>query len=97
MARPHPMQPDPGPEGFWSSCDDEQPGVSIRPLTQADLAALLAHLHHNQDQDYILRSGGSAPVVAVRVPGQRRPPRRLGPGRVPAPSPGCWLPNSCPT
>jgi hypothetical protein len=41
--------------------------VSIRPLSQADLAALLAHLHHLQDQDHILRSGRSAPVVAVRV------------------------------
>ena len=41
--------------------------MSIRPLSQADLAALLAHLDHDQDQDHILRSGGSAPVVAVRV------------------------------
>jgi hypothetical protein len=39
--------------------------VSIRPLSQADLAALLAHLAH--DQDHLLRSGESAPVVAVRV------------------------------
>src|SRR5215218_2579697 len=67
MARPHPLQPDPGPDGFWSSCEDEQPGVSIRPLSQADLAALLAHLHRDQDQNDILRSGESAPVVAVRV------------------------------
>jgi Nuclease-related domain len=66
MARPHPLQPDPGPDGLWSSCDDQQPGVSIRPLRQADLAALLAHLDHDQHQDHILRAGGSAPV-AVRV------------------------------
>jgi hypothetical protein len=39
----------------------------MRPLSQADLAALLAHLHHHQDQNDILRSGGSAPVVTVRV------------------------------
>ena len=58
-------QPDADPDGFWSSCDDEQPGVSIRPLSQTDLAALLAHLDH--DQDHILRSRGPAPVVAVRV------------------------------
>jgi hypothetical protein len=58
-------QPDSHPDGVWSSCDDEQPGVSIRPLGQADLAALLAHLDH--DQDHIFGSGGSAPVVAVRV------------------------------
>jgi Nuclease-related domain len=60
-------QPDRDPDGFWPSCDDEQPGVSIRSLSQADLAALLAHLHHEQDEDHIPRSGGSAPVVAVRV------------------------------
>jgi hypothetical protein len=54
-------QPDFDPDGCWSSCDDEQPGVSIRPLSQGDLA----HLDH--DQDHIVRSGGSAPVVAVRV------------------------------
>jgi hypothetical protein len=67
MARPHPLQPDSGPDSVWSSCDDDQPGVSIRPLSQANLAALLAHLHRLQDQDHLLRSGGSAPVVAVRV------------------------------
>jgi hypothetical protein len=60
-------QPDSYPDGFWPSCGDQQPGMSIRPLSQADLAALLAHLHHDQDQDHILRSGGPAPVVAVRV------------------------------
>src|ERR687897_845727 len=66
MPRP---QRNPDPDGLWPSCDDEQPGVSIRPLSQADLAALLGHLHHDQeqDQDDILGSGGSAPVVAVRV------------------------------
>jgi hypothetical protein len=41
--------------------------VSIRPLSQSDLAALLAHLHHDQDQDHLLRPAGPAPVVAVRV------------------------------
>jgi len=67
MPRP---QPDSDPDGFWPSCDDEQPGVSIRPLSHADLAALLAHLDlHNRHQDPgdTLGSGGPAPVVAVRV------------------------------
>jgi len=61
-------QPDPHPDGVWYSCDDQQPGVSIRPLSQADLAALLAHLYddHDQEQTDILGSGGAAPVVAVR-------------------------------
>jgi hypothetical protein len=58
-------QPNFDPDGGWSSCDDQQPGLSIRPLSQADLAALLAHLDH--DQDHIHGSGGSASVVAVRV------------------------------
>jgi hypothetical protein len=60
-------QPDAHPDGFWPSCDDEQPGVSIRPLSQADLATLLAHLHHDQDQDDSVGSGGAVPVVALRV------------------------------
>jgi hypothetical protein len=67
MPRP---QPDPDPDGVWPACDDEQPGVSIRPLRHADLAALLAHLHqhgHDQEPGHTFGSGGPAPVVAVRV------------------------------
>jgi Nuclease-related domain len=60
-------QPDSHSDRFWPSCDDQQPGLSIRPLRQADLAALLAHLDYDQDQDHLRRVGGSAPVVAVRV------------------------------
>jgi hypothetical protein len=60
--------PMPDPNGRWPWCDDEQPGMSIRPLRHADLAALLGHLHqpdHDQDLDDAL--AGPAPVVAVRV------------------------------
>jgi Nuclease-related domain len=74
MPRP---QPDPDPHGSWPACDDEQPGVSIRPLSHADLAALLAHLdqhdrhldQHDRHQDLgeTLGLGVPAPVVAVRV------------------------------
>jgi hypothetical protein len=65
MPRP---QPNPDPDGFWSSCDDQPPGVSIRPLRHADLAALLAHLDgHDQDPGDIRNSGMPAPVLAVRV------------------------------
>src|SRR5829696_9140365 len=60
-------QPDPDPDGFWPSCDDQQPGVSIRPLRQADLAALLAHLDHDQDPGDTLNSGMPAPMLAMRV------------------------------
>jgi hypothetical protein len=62
-------QPDPDPDGVWPACDD-QPGVSIRPLRPADLAALLAHLDQrdlDQDLDGLDGSGAPAPVVAVRV------------------------------
>ena len=85
MARPHPDPPD--PDGFWPSCDDQQPGVSIRPLSHADLAALLAHLAP--------RPGPAPPEGPAGMPaaggggagpGQRRPPRRLRPRRVPAPA-----------
>src|SRR5215217_3531801 len=62
MPRPH---PDPDPDGFWPSCDDRPPGVSIRPLHHADLAALLDHLDH--DPGDTLTSGMPAPVLAMRV------------------------------
>jgi Nuclease-related domain len=64
MAKPH---PDPDPDGCWPPCGDEQPGISIRPLRHADLAALLAHLDHDQDPDDAPGSAVPAPVVAVRV------------------------------
>jgi Nuclease-related domain len=64
MPRPH---PDPDPDGFWPSCDDQPPSVSIRPLTHADLAALLAHLDHDHDPGDTLNSKVPAPVLAMRV------------------------------
>jgi hypothetical protein len=61
-------QPIRDPDGHWPSCDGEQPGVSIRPLSHTDLAALLAHLDHDQDlDDDPARPTTPAPVVAVRV------------------------------
>jgi hypothetical protein len=61
-------QPIRDPDGLWPSCDDQQPGVSIRPLSHADLAALLAHLQeHEHDQDLDDDPAVPAPVVAVRV------------------------------
>jgi Nuclease-related domain len=64
MPRPH---PDPDPDGFWPSCDDQQPGVSIRPFRHADLAALLAHPDHDPDPGDTVSSGMPAPVLAMRV------------------------------
>jgi Nuclease-related domain len=60
-----PPQPNPDPGSGWPSCDDDQPGVSIRPLSHADLAALLAHL--DQHAGDLAGLGGPAPVLAVRM------------------------------
>jgi hypothetical protein len=50
----------------WPFEDDDRPSGSVRPLSQADLQAILAHL--NEDSDELL-AGTSAdqPVVAMRV------------------------------
>jgi nuclease-like protein len=69
--------PQPDPDDLWPACDEQPPGVSIRPLRYRDLQALLAHLHHHEqadeDEGLVAGSGerrpatGSGPVVAVRV------------------------------
>jgi hypothetical protein len=65
MPRPHPSpEPDPDTEAFWPSCDDQPPGVLIRPLSHADLPALLAHLQYH---DLPPGPAPGRPVVAVRV------------------------------
>jgi hypothetical protein len=50
----------------WPLDDDDRPSGSVRPLSQADLQAILAHLDDDPDQ---LLAGTSAgrPVVAMRV------------------------------
>jgi hypothetical protein len=66
MPRPH--QPDPEPDRGWASWDDPPPGVSIRPLGQGDLAALLAHLdQHAHPQHVNGPVEPTGPVLAVRV------------------------------
>jgi hypothetical protein len=67
MPRP---QPDPDPDGVWPWCDDAPSGISIRPLSHADLAALLTHLQqhdHHQDPGDTPGLGVPAPVLAMRV------------------------------
>jgi hypothetical protein len=68
--------PQPDPDDLWPACDEQPPGVSIRPLRHGDLQALLAHLHHHEhdDKDEGLVPGSGerrpargGPVVAVRV------------------------------
>jgi hypothetical protein len=71
MSRPHPTPPD--PNGDWPFCDEQPPGVSIRPLGHSDLQALLSHLaHQNPDENLTAgpigrRPTAGGPVVAVRV------------------------------
>jgi hypothetical protein len=50
----------------WPFDDDDRPSGSVRPLSQADLQAILAHLGNDPDE---LRAGTRVdrPVVAVRV------------------------------
>ena len=50
----------------WPFDDDERPSGSVRPLSQADLQAILAHLNNDPDQ-LLAGTGADRPVVAVRV------------------------------
>jgi hypothetical protein len=51
----------------WPFDDDEdRPSGSVRPLSQADLQAILAHLSDGPDQ-LLAGTGADRPVVAVRV------------------------------
>ena len=50
----------------WPFDDDDRPSGSVRPLSQADLQAILAHL--GDDADELLAGAiGDRPVVAMRV------------------------------
>jgi hypothetical protein len=50
----------------WPFDDDDRPSGSVRPLSQADLQAILAHLADDPDQ-LLAGTGADQPVVAVRV------------------------------
>ena len=75
MAQPTPDPDRDRPFPWEHEHDLERPGVTIRPLSHADLAALLAHLEQAQQDAPVwpARDGShrsarsSAPVVAVRV------------------------------
>jgi hypothetical protein len=74
MASPH---PDHDREQFpvpWE--DDDTPGVSIHPLTQADVEAILAYLHGAPDPDRPLRRGPAptSPPTPRPTPARRRRP-----------------------
>src|SRR4029450_10681888 len=65
MADPQP--PKPNPDDLWAACDEQPPGVSIRPLGHGDLQALLAHLHHHdqddQDEGLVAGPAGRRPAT----------------------------------
>ena len=50
----------------WPFDDDDRPSGSVRPLTQADLQVILAHLSDDPDQ-LLANTSADRPVVAVRV------------------------------
>ena len=50
----------------WPIDDDDRPSGSVRPLSQADLQAILAHLGDDPDE-LLAGTGADRPVVAVRV------------------------------
>jgi Nuclease-related domain len=50
----------------WPFDDDDRPSGSVRPLSQADLQAILAHLADDSD-GLLVGTGADRPVVAVRV------------------------------
>jgi hypothetical protein len=50
----------------WPFDDEDRPSGSVRPLSQADLQAILAHLGDDTDQ-LLAGTGTGRPVVALRV------------------------------
>ena len=71
--------------------NDDRPSGSVRPLSQADLQAILAHLGDDPDQ-LLVGTGADRPVVAVRVRATvgRRAARPRRPGG------GCGRPSGPP-
>jgi hypothetical protein len=51
----------------WPYDDEDRPSGSVRPLSQADLQAILAHLNNEDPDELLVGSGADRPVVAVRV------------------------------
>jgi hypothetical protein len=51
----------------WPFEDEDRPSGSVRPLSQADLQAILAHLTDDQPDQLLAGTGADRPVVAVRV------------------------------
>jgi Nuclease-related domain len=52
----------------WPFHDDDRPSGSVRPLSPADLQAILAHLPSDDPDQLLAGTHADRPVVAVRVP-----------------------------
>jgi Nuclease-related domain len=50
----------------WPFDDEDRPSGSVRPLSQADMEAILAHLDDDRDE-LLAGTGADRPVVAMRV------------------------------
>jgi hypothetical protein len=64
MARPRP----------WPFDDEDRPSGSVRPLSQADLQAILVHLTDDEPDQLLAGTGADRPVVAVQVRAGMGPP-----------------------
>ena len=51
----------------WPFDDEDRPSGSVRPLSQADLQAILAHLNNEEPDELLAGTDADRPVVAVRV------------------------------
>jgi hypothetical protein len=51
----------------WPFEDDDRPSGSVRPLSPADLQAILAHLATDDPDELLAGTGADRPVVALRV------------------------------
>src|SRR5829696_7380474 len=51
----------------WPFDDDDRPSGSVRPLSQADLQAILAHLNSDDPDQLLAGTSAGRPVVAMRV------------------------------
>jgi Nuclease-related domain len=51
----------------WPFDDEDRPSGSVRPLSQADLQAILANLNNEEPDELLAGTGADRPVVAVRV------------------------------
>ena len=51
----------------WPFDDEDRPSGSVRPLSQADLQAILAHLGDDDPDELLAGTSAGRPVVAMRV------------------------------